>query len=137
MRWTTKIDTVVDGFSGFMAEIRDDIKQIFLRLPPVPVAGNSPLRLTDFGVKMAAHMNAKQWASNLAPSLRFNVSEKRAFEIDEFSRTYVETSLTDDMNERVSACGYEFGVDRDNVLKVLHVVLRDELLTPTPHGETT
>ena len=108
--------------------MRDDIKQIFLRLPPVPVVASSPLQLTDYGEKMADFMRAKPWVSDLAPSLRTEVAGKRAFEVDEFSRNYVQTRLEDDLKERVAACVYEFGVDRDNVLKVLQVVLREELL---------
>ncbi len=128
IRWTATVDHRLEQFTDFAKEVRDDIKQIFLRLPPVPVAGSSPLQLTDFGERMADFMKAKPWASELAPSLRPGVAGKRAFEVDEFSRNYVQMRLNDDLKERVAACGYEFGVDRDNVLKVLQVVLRDELL---------
>ena len=31
-------------------------------------------------------------------------------------------------DERVSMCMYEMGVERDSALRVLHVVLRDELI---------
>ncbi len=135
IRWTATVDLGLDRFSGFakevrddIKEVRDDIKQIFLRLPPVSVVGSSPLQLTDFGERMADFMNAKPWASDLAPSLRAEVAGKRAFEVDEFSRNYVQRDLSDDLKERVAACAYEFGVDRDNALKVLQVVLRNELL---------
>ena len=77
---------------------------------------------------MADFMKAKPWASDLAPSLRAEVAGKRAFEVDEFRRSFVHLRLNDDLKERVAACAYEFGVDRDDVLKVLQVVLRDELL---------
>lgn len=128
IRWTATVDLKLNQFTDFAKEVRDDIKQIFLRLPPVPVVGSSPLRLTDFGEKMADFMKAKPWASDLAPSLQAEVAGKRPFEVDEFSRNYVQTSLNDELNERVAACAYEFGVDRDAVLRVLQVVLRDELL---------
>ena len=128
IRWTATVDLKLDQFTRFAKEVRDDIKQIFLRLPPVPVVASSPLQLTDYGEKMADFMRAKPWVSDLAPSLRTEVAGKRAFEVDEFSRDYVQTRLEDDLKERVAACVYEFGVDRDNVLKVLQVVLREELL---------
>lgn len=128
VRWTATVDLKLEQFTGFAREVRDDIKLIFLRLPPVPVAGASPLQLTDFGEKMADFMKAKTWASELRPSLLAEVAGKRPFEVDEFSRRYVQTRLQDDMKERVAACAYEFGVERDDVLKVLRVVLRDELL---------
>ena len=128
IRWTATVDLRLDQFTAFAKEVRDDIKQIFLRLPPVPVVSSSPLQLTDFGARMADFMKAKPWASDLAPSLRAEVVGKRAFEVDEFSRSFVYLRLNDDLKERVAACAYEFGVDRDDVLKVLRVVLRDELL---------
>lgn len=83
IRWTATVDLKLDRFTHFAREVRDDIKQIFLRLPPVPVAVNSPLQLTDFGEKMADFMKAKRWASDLAPSLRAEVAGKRPFEVDE------------------------------------------------------
>ena len=128
IRWTATVDLRLDQFTAFAKEVRDDIKQIFLRLPPVPVVSSSPLQLTDFGERMADFTKAKPWASDLAPSLRAEVAGKRAFEVDEFSRSFVHLRLNDDLKERVAACAYEFGVDRDDVLKVLQVVLRDELL---------
>ena len=73
-------------------------------------------------------MKAKPWASALAPPLRAEVAGKRAFEVDEFSREFVQVRAEDDLKERFAACGYEFGVDRDDVLKVLQVLLREELL---------
>lgn len=142
IRWTVTVDLKLDQFAGFtkevredfrevrqeLKEVRQDIKQIFLRLPPPPVAGDSPLQLTDFGEKMADFTKAKSWASDLAPSLRADVVGKRPFEVDEFSRSFVHGRLQDDMKESVAACAYEFGVERDAVLKVLQVVLRNELL---------
>ena len=128
IRWTATVDLRLDQFTAFAKEVRDDIKQVFLRLPPVPVVSSSPLHLTDFGARMADFMKAKPWASDLAPSLRAEVAGKRAFEVDEFSRSHVQMRLNDDLKERVAACAYEFGVGRDDVLKVLQVVLRDELL---------
>ena len=135
IRWTVTVDLKLDQFAGFtkevreeLKEVRQDITQIFLRLPPPPVAGDSPLQLTDFGEKMADFTKAKSWASELAPSLRADVAGKRPFEVDEFSRSFVHGRLSDDMKESVAACAYEFGVERDAVLKVLQVVLRNELL---------
>lgn len=142
IRWTATVDSKLEQFSEFakevrqdlrelrqdVKELRQDISQIFLRLPPPPVAGDSPLQLTDFGERMADFMKVKSWASDLAPSLRADVAGKRPFEVDDFSRSFVQGRLQDDLKESVAACAYEFGVERDAVLKVLQVVLRNELL---------
>lgn len=135
IRWTATVDSKLEQFSDFakevrqdLREVRQDLKQIFLRLPPPPVAGDSPLQLTDFGRKMADFMKVKSWTADVAPALRDEVVGKRPFEVDEFSRSYVQGRLQDDMKESVAACAYEFGVERDAVLKVLQVALRNELL---------
>ena len=122
----------------FMVEIRDDIKKIFLRLPPVPVASSSPLKLTDFGEKIAKEFEAREWATGLTPTLAHEVEGKRAFEIDEFSEKFVGTRLGKDWEERVAGCAYDFGIKRDDVRAVLRVVLRDELIRLTdPPNEGT
>ena len=112
----------------FMKEIRDQLKEIFLRLPATstPVASSSPLHLTDFGHKMAGTMGATAWAASIVKTLQKDLAGKRAFEIDAASREYVQANMQKD--ERVSKCMYELGVDRESALKVLQVVLRDALL---------
>ncbi len=129
--WLRDVHNAKEGWGAVVGEIRADIKNILLRLPPtpVPVESGSPLQLTDFGREMAKSMDASSWAEDLAPSLQGDLAGKRAFEVDEFSRKYVHEKMRHD--ERVSKCMYEMGVDRDDALKVLHVVLRDELLRIT------
>ena len=63
----------------------------------------------------------------VAPAHHAELAGKRAFEIDEFSRKYVHEHMRHDA--RVSKCIYEMGVERDNALRELHVVLRDRLIT--------
>ena len=75
---------------------------------------------------MAQSMDADAWAAALVPSLLSDVSGMEPFEVDQFSRAYVREHMETDA--RVSKCMNELGVDRDNALRVLHVVLRDEML---------
>lgn len=128
-RWVARIEANQDTFKEFMREIRDDIKKIFSRLPPAPVSASSPLRLTDFGKQIEEHLNARDWARSLAPTLSNEVAGKQPFEIDAFSKAYVHGELEEDWNVKVASCAYEFGIDRDGVLSVLRVVLRDALLS--------
>ena len=114
--------------ASFMKEIRDKIDRIFERLPPVPVAGMSPRRLTDFGEKISASIGAEAWAADLAPRLRGRVEGKAPFEVDRVSREYVRDEIGPEWSRRVAACAYDFGTDASGVLDVLQVVLRDELL---------
>ena len=79
-------------------------------------------------------MEASTWAAGIAPSLfeRERLSDREEFEIDAFSRRYVRENMSEDA--RVSRCMYELGVGRDDALRVLHVVLRDELIRLSRQG---
>ena len=147
--WIGQVNSDRKGFRTFMAEIREDMAEIrskfdkiMLRLPPRPVMGSSPLRLTDLGDEIADELNAYEWASTLASSLREDVHDMQPFEIDEFCHDYVEKSLSrhssghartarsEEMGRKVAICAFERGLDRASVRSVLRVVLRDELLKP-------
>ena len=77
---------------------------------------------------MAAFLRAEEWAAGIAANAVREVVGKRPFEIEEFSRRYVASNLDPKIEERVAACAYEFGTERDLVKPVLWVVLRDELM---------
>ncbi len=155
--WRGEVDTDRKTFKKFMGEIREDMgeirnkfEKILLRLPPTPVAGSSPLRLTDLGVEIADDLKAYEWASRLTPSLRGEVRDMLPYEVDEFCEKFVERHISrrtsgeasvsppEHLNEyramatKVAICAYERGLDRAAVRKVLRVVLRDELLNPKP-----
>ena len=127
--WLRQVHRAQQGWGEVVGEIRKDIKDILLRLPPTPapVTSGSPLQLTDFGRQMAMSMDAHSWAAALAPCLREDLGGKRAFEVDEFSRQLVHANMRHD--ERVLRCIYEMGVDRDDSLRVLQVVLRNALIS--------
>ena len=96
-RWMGRVDDHVGTVKDFMQEIRNDIKQIFVRLPPVPVASGSPVVLTDFGRKISNHINAETWASYTAPGLLGDVKGKEDYEIDAYCESYVTKHLDQDM----------------------------------------
>lgn len=142
--WIGQVNSDRKNFKTFMAEVRKDMAEIrnkfdtiLLRLPPKPVTGSSPLRLTDLGDEIADELNAYEWASTLAPSLREDVHDMLPFEIDEFCHDYVERSLSrhssghartarsEEMARKVAICAFERGLDRASVRSVLRVVLRD------------
>ena len=93
LQWTVKVDlerqewmsVTETTFPALMKEIRGDIKQILLRLPPPrPVASGGPMQLTEFGQKIAAWLDAKDWAAQLAPDLVDEATGNQPFQIDEF-----------------------------------------------------
>ena len=126
--WVSSVNSDREWFREFMNEIRADVKSILSRLPPSPVSGDSPLRLTEFGEKLAEWLDAEQWASGVAPSLEPTLRGAPPFKVDERAQEYVHEELGEPYGTRVAECAYEFGTTRDGVLEVLRVVLRDELL---------
>ena len=132
-QWKGRVDSSLDTIKTTLKEIRDDVKQIFERLPRPSSSlftDNSPLRLTDLGRSISETLGAPQWAAEVAPSLKNRVKDMVAYDIQEFCRTYVyrEFQPTPDQEEKIKACAYENALDRREVLDVLAIELRDVLL---------
>ena len=141
--WYARVNADRSVFREFMQEIRDDmremrsdmrelrsdIKSILMRLPTAPVSTESPLRLTDLGEKMSAHMEAVSWAAQVAVEIAPNIQGYEDYKVDQFAQDYVVGQLSSEMETRVDRCAYEFGLEREGALAVLRVVLRDALLS--------
>ena len=128
--WLRDVHTAKQSWVKFTTETFPEfVKEVFLRLPDKPeIAHSSPSQLTEVGEELAAFLRAKEWAIQTATIVVSKVVNKRPFEIEDFSRTYVASELDPVMTERVAACAYEFGRERVGVESVLWVVLRDELI---------
>ena len=142
-RWTAKVEGSIDSLKQTLSsfneevradieEIRSDVKRIFERLPNPPIKTSSPLTLSKLGEAAAERTKAREWASGLAGELASSVEGKRESEIREFCQDYVDemssTGKDADMLDRVRDCAYEFGTGYSDVLAILGVVLRDEIL---------
>ena len=141
-RWVGKLETKHEAiektvtndrssFTKLMDEVRNDIKAILSRLQPLsPVDRESPLRLNDFGRELADCVGAAEWARMVADSVRWwgGLPE---YEVDERAREYVNADNFSDLYQaRIARCAYEHGADREAMLTVLAVVLRDAVLDP-------
>ena len=126
--WRGAVDADRKNFGSFIKEIRDDIKEILGRIPPTPVAGNSPRTLTEFGHEISDHFGAEDWANQLIPKLAKDIRGKEPFEIDRFCQNYVQNKISDEEMVRIYESADEMAIDKDGVLEVLAVVLRDKLL---------
>ena len=126
-KWHSSVNSDRDNFKEFMQEVRQDIKEILRRMPPVPVISDSPLRLTEFGEKLAGCLNATQWAEQVAPSVTVPDGAE-PFRIDEIAERFVHAHLDEETRDTVARCAYEYGIDQEGVRGVLRVILRDELL---------
>ena len=69
-------------------------------------------------------------ARELAPEVRPKVDGKVPYDIQEFCITYIrdEYELPSEAEERIKKYVYDTGLDVDDVLDVLAIALRDELV---------
>ena len=129
MMWIGGMNAHKAAVTEFMAEIRDDIKSILRRLSPV-VASGSPLRLTDLGKAIAESLEASTWAERVAPGLETRAEGMPPYEIQDLCSDYVrkEAVFDEAQQAKIKESAYNNGLERDQVLDVLMVVLRDRLL---------
>ena len=132
-RWTGRVDSSLDTLGKGIAEIREDIKKLLHGQPSKTVDSGSPLQLTELGRKVAENLGAALIVDALACDLRARAEGKQAYDIQELSFDFIrdEYQPTDETDARIKQCAYENGLDRDEVLDVLAVELRDRLLALT------
>ena len=144
--WAEKVNQARTDFDDhkktlgeFMSEIRDDIKNILTRLPPVAVVGGSPLRLTDLGRSISDTLKAAEWAARIACDVKDRIDGKQPYEIQEICFEYVtnEFQPTVEQEAQMKACAYENGVETKQVFDVIAVELRDRLLRMIEAREST
>ena len=63
------IDEMFAEIRADVEEIKNDLKQLFWREPPIAVGG-SPLRLNDLGETVSVCVSAKDLAEQLGPEVR-------------------------------------------------------------------
>ena len=133
--WVGSVSTNQKNFREFMCEVRDDIKQILLKVSG-EATSSSPIRLTELGEAMSKTFGGKDWATEMADVLSKHVENKEPYEIQEFCQNYLRNELKPDeeLNARIGRCAYEHGVTREQVLNVLAVELRDILLEKAGKG---
>ena len=141
--WYGKVNADRKAFNEFIKEVRDrlreinaQLREIFRRLPPVVAAESSPLRLTDFGEKIADCLGAEELADGLENVLRPLVAGMTDYDLQEECIRYVNEDYrpSEEIEERIKHCAYQNGIKTEQVLRVLALELRDRLLED---GENT
>ena len=128
-KWVGSVNSDRSKFNEFIKEIRSKLDKILDRLPPIAVSSGSPLRLTEFGEKIAKQINAEEWSVQLASKVATAVEGKTPYEIQQFCLNYVqELEISSEQHEVLYNCAYENGMDVKTVRRVLGIVLRDKLL---------
>ena len=117
----------------FMVEIRHDLRRLLHRFGESASEG-SPLRLTELGRKISDTVDAPAWARETAKILRPRVEGKPPYEVQDACFSFVDDEFEpeDEFHAAIGMCAYELGIDDIQVLTVLAITLRDELLTPSP-----
>ena len=130
-RWSASKDNRLGSLEKLVAEIREDIKKIFNRLPaPTSVQANSPVSLSEFGEKISSRLSVRAWAAREALSLVDEARGKEEFEIFDTCVAHVKARLEADeeLDKAVRAGAYELGTEPEQIRKVYEVELPDEVL---------
>ena len=135
--WVGSVNSDRKSFREFMKEIQneiskihDSIESILVRLPPTTIARSSPLTLTSLGQHVSQELDARGWAERTAPTLADRAEGQDPYTIQEACFKYVadEFQPDADMEAKIRSSAFENGIDRDQVVRVLAVELRDQLL---------
>ena len=128
--WVGAINRDRSAFREFMQEVKDDIKQILLRLPPPVATSASPLQLTEYGESISRAIEADALALDLARSLIGSMQGKSPYEIQEacFEHTKERSNLAPDKRAAMETYAFDNGLDLNVVLKVVAIELRDVIL---------
>lgn len=128
--WVGRMTEFKSATTHVLEEIREDVKKIFDRLPPAAVASGSPLRLTDLGEKVSKELNAREWASEVIEKEGLTGAGKLPYEVQELCQDYLQGRFHPEPEQEslLKQVAYENGIDQEQVLNVLMVVLRDLLL---------
>ena len=126
--WVGHVNADRDSFKAFMLSIRDKLDTILLHMTPKTVERNSPLRLNEFGKRVAKEMAAERWAAGVAELLLSQAKGLSEFQVDHLAQQHVSTALTDKWQAQVRWAAYQFGISQHDVRAVLQIMLRKELI---------
>ena len=129
-KWSGGVNTKLGAFEKAVSEIRDDIKKILLWIPSKTVDSDSPLKLTKVGEKVAETISARSIVKNFATDLRTRAEGKLPYDIQDLCFDFIrdEYKPSDEIEKNIKQCAYENGIDRAEVLDVLAIELRNEVL---------
>lgn len=134
-RWTGRVDDRLDTLSAAVTEIRKVLDSVLERIPKPPaVASGSPLRLTSLGERMRDQIGAGDIADRIAETLRERVSGLSAYDVQEVCFLHVRDEWEPDTEteEAIKQCAFDNGSEREEVLNVIAVEVRDRLLPEPP-----
>lgn len=126
--WVGSVNSDRKHFREVADKVDANFEEILQRLPPVPLSGKSPLRLTDLGETLSEKLKAKAWARDAAPGMVDALKGKTAYEIQEHCFSYTGSHKFESdptMARAILDCAFEHGLKDSQVRDVLGVELRD------------
>jgi len=132
--WKGNVNSDRENFKSFIEKVEkrlEDIADKISRLSSKTLENNSPVSLTELGKSISQEINASNWAEGIALKFVDDLQGSRAYEIEKFSFSCLRGNkavLSEAMNEKIEICAYEHGLPKTEILDVLAVELRDELL---------
>lgn len=133
-RWYGAVNSDREAFKDFMKGVRDDlgairasIERILHRLPAGTVAHTSPLALTELGREVSEELDARGWAERTAPEFAERTRGEDPYTVQETCFEAAAGPFDADLEAKIRSCAYERGLEREQVVKVLAIELRDRL----------
>ena len=140
-KWVERVDSSLTTFKetvtkiqedmkDAVSEIREDIKKILQWMPSKTIDSDSPLKPTQLGLKVSESIDAPLIVKDLVPSLRARADGKHPYDIQEICFDFIrdEYKPNDEVEKKIKQCAYDNGIDRADVMDVLAVGLRDEII---------
>ena len=136
-RWVGQVETglnsltkTIDRLDASLRELGADVKTLLRWQDSPTVGGKSPLSLTEIGKKVSDALNMPDMAERLAPSLKSRVEGMLPYDIQEFCFVYIRDEYQPGAEDekRIKDCAYDNGLDRDDVMDALAIILRDKLI---------
>ena len=127
--WVGAINTERESWKGAIDRIDENIKTILGFITPATVMPGSPTKLTELGASIAKEINAQELARALVGELVSEADGKHPYEVEKLCFAYVKAcKLTDEQRNLIYTAAYAHGLDDEDVLDVVAVELRDELI---------
>ena len=130
-QWVGRVNADRSEFKKVVETIHNNVVEILARLSgTAPVASGSPLRLNDLGCRVAEQLGALALARDIAGPLQPQATGKPPYDIQLLSFDFVRDKYEppEEVESKIRQCAYEHGMSRGQVLDVLAILVRDELL---------
>ena len=135
--WVGSVITNLKGIKDAVREIkdavdkiRDNTNSVLHELTSKTLSPGSPLEPNKLGHKVSKSIDAPSIVKDLAPGLRERADSKPPYDIQELCFDFIrdEYKPVEDIEKEIKQCAYDNGISRADVMDVLAVQLRDEVL---------